>query len=62
MFCGCTSLNYVSCFTTDIGSTTWISHWLNEVSETGTFVKAKGVDWPSGDSGIPEGWTVTIDG
>lgn len=28
------------------------------VSPTGTFVKKAGVDWPTGNSGIPSGWTV----
>ena len=60
MFYGCTNLNYVKCLATDIsagGCTYW---WLEGVAPNGTFVKAAEMSgWPSGISGIPEGWGVT---
>ena len=56
MFNGCTNLNYIKCLATNPGSYT--SSWLQGVSPTGTFVRAEGVLWPTGDSGIPSGWTV----
>ena len=62
MFRGCTSLNYVKCLATDISASNCTYEWLDGVSKRGTFVKAEGVDWPSGPSGIPSGWTVKIDG
>ena len=58
MFYGCTSLNTVECLATNISATNATNTWLYNVSSTGTFTKAAGVTWPSGDSGIPSGWTV----
>jgi hypothetical protein len=58
MFAGCTNLSSVECLTTDIPAVEYTGGWLSDVSPTGTFTKAAGVDWPTGDSGIPEGWTV----
>lgn len=59
MFSSCTSLNEVTCLATDISAGNCTSSWLYGVSQTGTFTKAAGMnDWTTGDSGIPEGWTV----
>ena len=60
MFRDCTSLNYAKCLATDISATSCTTRWMeNVVSSTGTFVKAESMnDWPTGDSGIPNGWTV----
>jgi hypothetical protein len=58
MFRGCTSLNYVKCLATAGISSKNCDNWVNGVASTGTFVKAAGVSWPSGTSGIPNGWTV----
>ena len=57
MFSGCTALNYIKCLATNPVSSR-ISNWVLGVAETGTFVKKAGVDWPTGSSGIPSGWTV----
>lgn len=57
MFQGCRSLNYIKCLATNVGSA-FTESWLNGVASAGTFVKAAGVNWPSGNSGIPSGWTV----
>ena len=62
MFYGCSQLNYVKCLATDIGATNCVSEWLSNVASSGTFVKAPGVNWPTGVSGIPAGWTVLNDG
>ena len=58
MFSHCTNLNYVTCLakTGTDGSNT--ENWLLNVSPTGTFVKHPDAVWPTGPSGIPEGWTV----
>lgn len=58
MFNQCSSLNYVKCLATDMSATGCISYWLGSTAEAGTFVQAANVQWPSGVSGIPEGWTV----
>ncbi len=57
MFKGCSSLNEVECLATSFGSYSTYK-WLDGVPSTGTFTKAAGVTWPTGASGIPEGWTV----
>ena len=67
MFDGCTSLNYVKCLATDFEINPEfnntkednISNWLNNVAASGTFVKSKMVDYSTGGSGIPAGWTKT---
>lgn len=59
MFKNCTNLSYIKCLAE--GNTNFrleAQNWVNGVSATGTFVKKTGVTWPTGDSGIPSGWTV----
>ena len=59
MFYGCSKLNYVKCLATDVSANSCTSGWLVSVRETGTFVKASSMTgWPTGSSGIPNGWTV----
>lgn len=60
MFNGCSSLNYVKCLAseTESGSHDQTNNWLRDVSSSGTFVKDANTTWPSGESGIPSGWTV----
>ena len=55
-FQGCTNLKYVKCLATDISATNCLNNWLQNVSSTGTFIQAEGVEWPRGASGIPTGW------
>ena len=62
MFGGCTSLEYIKCLAIDITTAKCTESWVTDVSATGTFVKASGVEWNTGSSGTPEGWTVIIDG
>ena len=59
MFRGCTKLAHVKCLATDISAIDCVVSWLSGVASSGTFVKAAAMtSWPSGASGIPEGWTV----
>ena len=60
MFFGCSSLNYVKSLATDISANSCTVNWLNGVSATGTFVKARLMqsEWQCGASGIPDGWSV----
>lgn len=58
MFHGCSNINYVKCLATDISKLSSTAGWLDGVSPNGTFVKAYGVEWDTGGSGIPSGWTV----
>ena len=61
MFDGCSSLNEVHCkIPSSYSNTDMSAHadsWLNGVSSTGTFHTNADANWPSGASGIPEGWT-----
>lgn len=58
MFYGCTGLKNITCLATDMSANSCLYNWTNGVSSTGTFTKASGVTWQSGESGIPTGWTV----
>lgn len=59
MFYDCSKLNYVKCLAeTNINNDYSTSQWLSGVSTTGTFVKKKGVTWPSGANGVPSGWII----
>ena len=58
MFYGCTNLSMVECHAENISAENCLRVWLNGVSPTGTFIKKQGVTYPSGDSGIPKGWTI----
>ena len=59
MFKGCSKLNYVKAmFITDQSLNTYLNHWLEGVSSTGTFVKSANATWTNKQAGIPTGWTV----
>lgn len=58
MFQGCSGLKSVTCLATDISASGSTSNWLYNTASSGTFKKAAGVTWPTGASGIPNGWTV----
>ena len=63
MFLWCPNLNYVKAlFTTDPTTGTYLTDWLNGVSETGTFDKSKDATWSNTDAGIPTGWTILVEG
>lgn len=62
LFFGCTNLKYVKCLATDISATDCLTNWLYNVSSTGTFIQASGVEWPRGASGIPTGWLAYDEG
>jgi len=57
MFEGCENLAYVKCLATDITAEDCTSDWLNSVADTGTFVRANGVEWSRNESGIPSTWS-----
>ena len=60
MFKGCTSLAQITCLATNISATNCLYNWVSGVSATGTFVKAADMSsWGSGNSGVPNGWTIT---
>lgn len=57
MFVSCKSLREVRIAATDISANDCIFSWLNNVSATGNFYCDPNTTFPSGKSGIPEGWT-----
>jgi len=57
MFSGCSSLSRVTCLATTTGGA-YTSNWLSDVAAHGTFIKASGASWSTGDSGIPDDWSV----
>ncbi|MBE6289330.1 MAG: hypothetical protein E7100_03735 [Bacteroidaceae bacterium] len=57
MFQGCTNLSSVTCLAENIDPDNYTLEWLDGVAATGNFYRAKDVEWPSGTSGIPAGWT-----
>ena len=59
MFSYCTSLNSITCLATDISATNCTYNWLRYVANSGTFTKASNMNsWSSGNSGIPNNWTI----
>lgn len=60
MFDCCNQLSYIKCLATDISASDCTYHWVGDVADHGTFVKAATADWSSktGADGIPAGWTV----
>lgn len=59
MFKGQKSLNYIKCLATDISAANCTDNWVQNVQTTsGTFIKANGITWSTGNSGIPTNWTV----
>ena len=57
MFYGCTKLSSVTCLATELAQDSTQS-WLKNVAKDGTFYRAQDANWPSGDRGIPSGWTI----
>ena len=59
MFQGCTLLNSIKCLATTVSASNCLTNWVDGVASSGTFIKAASMSsWPSGVSGIPNGWTV----
>jgi len=59
MFNGCISLSYIKCLATNISAEGCTTNWVDGVASYGRFIKDPDMnDWPSGTSGIPDGWTV----
>lgn len=59
MFSYCTNLKEITCLAEDISTQYCVSQWVNGVAQSGTFTKSPNMSsWPTGNSGIPSGWTV----
>lgn len=61
LFYGCSKINYIKMLANNVNIYT-LSQWVYGVSSTGIFVKHPEATWDiTGDSGVPEGWTVITD-
>ena len=59
MFNSDTALRYIKCLATNPDTNGGTAYWVQRViPNVGTFVKKAGVTWPTGNNGIPSGWTV----
>jgi len=59
MFYDCTNLRYIKMLATNISASKCLYYWVTGVASTGTFVKDSNMtSLPTGDNGIPTGWTV----
>ncbi|MBO7446676.1 MAG: leucine-rich repeat protein, partial [Bacteroidales bacterium] len=59
MFNGCTSLNSIKCLATSgINVVNSTAIWVKGVASSGIFTAdPSATSWPTGDNGIPTGWT-----
>ena len=58
MFRSCRNLNNITIKATDISANGCLSNWMSSVPAGGTFKCIQGVEYPTGNNGIPNGWTV----
>ena len=58
MFYGCGNLDKITCLATNRSASNCTNNWLVGVSSVGTFTRASGVSWPTGNSGVPSNWTL----
>ena len=61
MFWKCSKLNYIRCYAKTYDAFSF-SMWLKDVAPTGDFYCYDSSIFPTGDSGIPTGWTVHNEG
>ncbi len=58
MFYACRNLNSITCYATSgINTDNSTSNWLRNVASSGTLYKAASASWPTGNNGVPSGWT-----
>lgn len=57
MFIGCTSLNTITTYADDISAINCLYEWFKNAASTGIFHNLGSATYPSGSSGIPNGWT-----
>ena len=61
MFNGCSNLNYIKCASREYRSVCF-ADWVKDVAATGDFYCYDSSIFPTGNSGIPTGWTVHNEG
>lgn len=58
MFDGCSVLNKITTYVNSVTADLCLRSWVRNVSATGDFYNLGSATYPSGDHGIPSGWTV----
>ena len=60
MFFQCKSLVYIKCYSTSPGSSNTTQNWVKEANNAQgcEFHYRSGVNWPNGDHGVPNQWTM----
>ena len=60
MFNGCSKIGVIKCYAKNLSATAMgaLTNWVQGVAYLGTFYKRADVTWPTGPSGIPNGWRV----
>lgn len=58
MFYGCSSLKNITSYANVISAPKCLGSWMYGVSSTGTFHNLGSATYPTGVSGIPDGWTI----
>lgn len=59
MFYQCSDLSSITMLATDISANRCLNRWVGGVAASGTFTKAASMtSLPTGNSGIPSGWTI----
>lgn len=53
-----TKITSIICLATDISAKDCLNTWMSNISNSGTFYRAPGVNYPRNASGIPSNWTV----
>lgn len=59
MFNGCKQLKCVKILSADVSASNCLQDWMKGVNPTGTFIKMIDMTFPSGQSGIPTGWSTS---
>jgi hypothetical protein len=58
MFNGCSKLSRIECMYTGNKGYHYTYQWVKDVATEGVFIKNPEATWPSGEDGIPSGWTI----
>lgn len=61
MFYSCSNLSEIWTSATDVSAKNCLTNWVRSVKSSGTFHKNSSASIPSGNNGIPSGWTVVND-
>ncbi len=61
MFWDCQQLSSITCYANDLSALQATYNWTSNVAASGTFTKDSNTTWQTGQSGIPDNWTIVND-